>query len=155
MPVCSVEVREGFPIKASCVHRVDLHSVLADLVLGLRNKDCKKLTEHKFNSLVEDLLTVDLSCHTLFPFSSNYSAVRQSHCKAAWEINPCVQLLENLCVGFLWHQTHFHVNVNHVFYGVSNQVSSTQLARQMCLRERIFFLVFWHNTSLHQQMIIS
>lgn len=75
----------------------------------------KNLTEHKFNSLAEDLLTVDLSCHTLFPFSSNYSAVRQTHCKAAWEINPCVRLLENLCVGFLWHKTHFHINVNNVF----------------------------------------
>lgn len=106
---------------------------------------------------MEDLLTADLSCHTLFPFSSNYSAVRQSHCKASWEINPCVQLLQNLCVGFLWHKTHFHVNVNHVFHGASNQVSSTQLVRHMCLRERIFyfFFVFWHNARLHQQRIIS
>lgn len=60
-------------------------------------KKKKNLTEHNFNSLVEDLLTVDLSCHTLFPFSSNYSAVRQSHCKAAWETNPCVQL-SRICV---------------------------------------------------------
>lgn len=100
--MCSVEVREGFPIKASCVHRVDLHSVLADLVLGLRNKDCKKnLTEHKFDSLVEDLLTADLSCHTLFPFSSNYSAVRQSSlgdkplCTAAGESVCGISVAQN------------------------------------------------------------
>lgn len=95
--MCSVEVREGFPIKDSCVHRVDLHSVLANLVLGHRNKDCKKLTEHKFNSLVEDLLPVNLSCHTLFPFSSNYSAVCQSLQSSLGEKPLCTAVGESVC----------------------------------------------------------